>query len=263
LQSWAAERRKIDAVQRARRAERAVVSDVPGTTRDAIEELEPSGAFRAVDTAGLKRKAKSDVFEKLSGIKAIGTLEHADVALLVADATTPPTRQELRVARYVFAHKKPLVVALNKSDLLTLSLEEKADLVRSWQGIFNLFPGAYVLLVSALEKEPGRAEIGPDQGTRGGLEAHLDGRVEQGGSKDAQGRAGSLQCQKRKPYVHYPGFYKPATVYGILGARRESGDVSPQALRLAIERNVRYAWGSDRDRSSHKILRAQQKRYGL
>ncbi len=134
-------------------AERAVVSDVPGTTRDAIEELEPSGAFRAVDTAGLKRKAKSDVFEKLSGIKAIGTLEHADVALLVADATTPPTRQELRVARYVFAHKKPLVVALNKSDLLTLSLEEKADLVRSWQGIFNLFPGAYVLLVSALEKK--------------------------------------------------------------------------------------------------------------
>lgn len=134
-------------------AERAVVSDIPGTTRDAIEERDPLGTFRAVDTAGLKRKAKSDVFEKLSGIKAIGALEHADVALLVVDATTPPTRQELRVAKYVFDHKKPLVVAVNKSDLLPFSPKEKGDLVRSWQGVFNLFPGACVVLVSALKKK--------------------------------------------------------------------------------------------------------------
>jgi GTP-binding protein len=129
---------------------RALVSDIAGTTRDVIEEAEKAKAFSLFDTAGLKRTAKSDDLERLCGLKAALALKMADVALLVVDALTPPTRQSLRVARYVFENKKPLVVAMNKTDLLTASRRELEELAKAWSMSLSFFPGVLVIPVSGL-----------------------------------------------------------------------------------------------------------------
>lgn len=131
---------------------RAVVSEVAGTTRDVVEDVEKAGVFTLFDTAGLKRKAKSDELEQLSAIKAASALKTADVALLVVEAFAPPTRQSLRVARLVFENKKPLVVALNKTDLLPVSLRELENLAKAWSVSLSFFPGVLVIPVSGLRR---------------------------------------------------------------------------------------------------------------
>ena len=131
--------------------ERAVVHDMPGTTRDAIDTLVETelGPIRFVDTAGMRRKSKIDEnTEYYSLVRALKAVDEADVALLVIDATEGVTGQDQRLAERIDAAGSPIVVMLNKWELL--DAEARTEL--RWQvGDKLRFIGeAPVLPVSAL-----------------------------------------------------------------------------------------------------------------
>ena len=103
--------------------ERAIVSDVPGTTRDAIDtSLEWAGReVRLIDTAGVRRRGKvagGPAAERFATLRALKAVSRADVAVLVLDATDGLTAQDAHVAGYVVDDGAGLVVAVNKWDLV-------------------------------------------------------------------------------------------------------------------------------------------------
>lgn len=101
--------------------DRAVVHDMPGTTRDSIDTLveTPDGPVVFVDTAGMRRKGRiDDSAEYYSFVRALRSIDDADVALLVIDATVGVTAQDQRLAERVDASGCPVVLILNKWDLV-------------------------------------------------------------------------------------------------------------------------------------------------
>jgi GTPase len=101
--------------------ERSVVHDMPGTTRDSVDTVveTPEGPIRYIDTAGMRRKGKiDDGPEYYSFVRALRSVDDADIALLVIDATEGVTSQDQRLAERVDASGCPVVVLLNKWDLL-------------------------------------------------------------------------------------------------------------------------------------------------
>ena len=113
--------------------DRSVVHDLPGTTRDAIDTLieTEAGTLRLVDTAGMRRRARSgEGPEYYSLVRALRALDRSDVALLVLDSTEGVTHQDQRLAERIDASGSPVVILLNKWDLLdTESRLEVGDAV--------------------------------------------------------------------------------------------------------------------------------------
>ncbi len=106
---------------------RAIVSPVPGTTRDAVDEVvERDGRrFRFIDTAGIRRKGKTHLMaEKLSVIMARKHLEAADIALLVIDATEGVSALDAAIAGYAHESGRSVIILVNKWDLI-ISGEKK------------------------------------------------------------------------------------------------------------------------------------------
>ncbi len=101
--------------------QRLLVSDIPGTTRDAIDSLwEMNGkSYLLVDTAGIRRKGKVHrKLEKFSIIKALRSLDRCDVALIVIDAAEGVTDQDISIAGYAFERGCGCILLLNKWDLV-------------------------------------------------------------------------------------------------------------------------------------------------
>ena len=101
--------------------DRAIVHDLPGTTRDAIDTLieTAEGPVRFIDTAGMRRRARIDSgTEYYSLVRALRAVDSADVALLVVDASVGVTHQDQRLAERVDAAGCPVVILLNKWDLI-------------------------------------------------------------------------------------------------------------------------------------------------
>ena len=101
--------------------DRAVVHDMPGTTRDSIDTIVETddGPVRFVDTAGMRRKSRiDDGTEYYSFVRALKTIDHVDVALLVIDATEGVAHQDQRLAERIDAAGCPVVVLLNKWETL-------------------------------------------------------------------------------------------------------------------------------------------------
>ena len=132
--------------------DRAVVHDMPGTTRDTIDTVveTPEGPIRFIDTAGMRRKAKIDEgTEYYSLVRALQAVDKADVALLVIDATVGVTAQDQRLAERIDAAGSPIVVLLNKHELLT-DAEARADLDWQVRDRLHFIGDAPVLKISAL-----------------------------------------------------------------------------------------------------------------
>ena len=103
-------------------ADRAIVSPVPGTTRDAVDEIvERDGkTFRFIDTAGIRRKGKTHLMaEKLSVVMARKHLEAADIALLVIDATEGVSALDAAIAGYAHESGRSVIILVNKWDLVS------------------------------------------------------------------------------------------------------------------------------------------------
>jgi GTP-binding protein len=101
---------------------RAIVSPIPGTTRDAVDEVvERNGEkFRFVDTAGIRRKGKTRLMaEKLSVVMSRKHLEESDIALLVIDATEGVSSLDATIAGYAHESGRSVILLINKWDLVT------------------------------------------------------------------------------------------------------------------------------------------------
>ena len=101
-------------------AERAVVSEIPGTTRDSVSAEWSRDGRRLIlaDTGGLRRKRAESELEKMSEAATRSALRRADAALLLTDLSAGATRQDKRVADLIRESGKPVVLGANKSDLL-------------------------------------------------------------------------------------------------------------------------------------------------
>jgi GTP-binding protein len=112
---------KSSLVNRLAGEERMVVDSEPGTTRDALDvTVRADGKdYVFVDTAGVRRKGRvSEKIEKISVIKALKSLDKADVALLMVDATTGLSDQDAHIGGHAFEKGRPVVFLLNKWDLV-------------------------------------------------------------------------------------------------------------------------------------------------
>jgi len=101
--------------------DRVIVSDVAGTTRDAIDtELEYEGEkFTLIDTAGIRKRGKvKEDLERYSVMRALAAVRRADVAVLVCDANEGMTEQDVKIAGYIHDEGKPAIIALNKWDIV-------------------------------------------------------------------------------------------------------------------------------------------------
>lgn len=108
--------------------DRSIVSPIPGTTRDAVDEVvEHDGwKFRFIDTAGIRRKGKTNLMaEKLSVVMARKHLEAADIALLVIDATEGVSQLDAAIAGYAHESGRSVIIVINKWDLV-MSGEKKS-----------------------------------------------------------------------------------------------------------------------------------------
>jgi GTPase len=112
-------------------SERAIVSPVPGTTRDAVDEIvEHEGrSYRFIDTAGIRRKGKTHLMaEKLSVVMARKHLESADLALIIIDATEGVTALDATIAGYAHESGRSVIIVINKWDLVA------GKTLDSWRG---------------------------------------------------------------------------------------------------------------------------------
>jgi GTP-binding protein len=131
--------------------ERSVVHDMPGTTRDSVDTVveTDAGPIRFVDTAGMRRKSRIDEqTEYFSLVRALQSVDTADVAFLVIDATEGVTHQDQRLAERVDAAGCPVVVLLNKWEVL--DAEQREDVTEQVARRLAFVGDAPVLKISAL-----------------------------------------------------------------------------------------------------------------
>ena len=134
--------------------ERVIVSDVAGTTRDAIDSYfeNETGKYCFIDTAGMRRKSKvDDAIEKYSNMRSISAIDRADVCLILIDANDGVTEQDTKIAGLVHEAGKAAVIVVNKWDAVenkeTNTMRDMETKVR--QGLSYMLY-APVLFLSAL-----------------------------------------------------------------------------------------------------------------
>ncbi len=133
--------------------ERVIVSDVAGTTRDAIDSLFENeyGKFRFIDTAGMRRKSKvDDAIEKYSNLRSIAAIDRADVCLILIDANEGVTEQDTKIAGLAHEAGKACIIVANKWDTVekeTNTMNEQTAKIRQDLSYMTYAP---ILFISAL-----------------------------------------------------------------------------------------------------------------
>ncbi len=141
------------------RSERAIVSELPGTTRDAIDiSYQRNGQeFLFIDTAGIRRRGKhSTSVEVFSVMRAERSIRRADLCVLIVDLTMGVTAQDKRIAGLIQKARKAAIIVLNKWDLVKPKRKEKetiAQLVDETRAQIFFLDYAPVLIASALTGE--------------------------------------------------------------------------------------------------------------
>lgn len=133
--------------------ERVVVSDIAGTTRDAVNtKIENKyGKYTLIDTAGIRKKNK--IFEKLeeySVMKARAAIDRADVAIIVIDAVEGPTDQDEKIAGIAHELGKSMIIAVNKWDLVNKDEVTVTSYTKNLRKSFKFMSYAPVITISAL-----------------------------------------------------------------------------------------------------------------
>jgi len=132
--------------------ERVIVSDIAGTTRDAIDSLVENefGRFNFTDTAGLRRKSKvDDKLEKYSVIRAKMAIERSDVCVIMIDGTDGFTEQDSKVAGLALEEGKACIIAVNKWDIVEKDGRTMDSYRRSLMNDFSFMSFAPIIFISA------------------------------------------------------------------------------------------------------------------
>jgi GTP-binding protein len=133
--------------------ERAIVSPIPGTTRDSIDSRfrYDGHELTFLDTAGLRRRGKAEEdLEKYSVIRTVGAIERSHICVLLMDATELLTAQDTHIGGFVNEAARGVIIVVNKWDL-SKELELERELVKKHvESRFKFFPGVPLLFTSAL-----------------------------------------------------------------------------------------------------------------
>jgi GTP-binding protein len=133
-------------------AERAIVSEIPGTTRDAVDEkmIFSDVPVTLIDTAGIRRRGRVEPgVEKYSVVRSMRAIERCDVALLMIDATSGISEQDTHIAGYILEEWKSTVVLVNKWDAIekdTYTMQQYTERIRQE---LKFMPYVPVLFISA------------------------------------------------------------------------------------------------------------------
>ncbi len=133
--------------------DRVIVSDIAGTTRDAIDTPFTDGEDRYVliDTAGIRRKSRiTENIEKYSIIRAIAAVEKSDVCLLVIDASEGVTEQDKKIAGYSHENGKGMVIVVNKWDIIEKDNHTMNEFIKQIRNELTYISYAPIVFVSAL-----------------------------------------------------------------------------------------------------------------
>ncbi|WP_038069382.1 MULTISPECIES: ribosome biogenesis GTPase Der [Thermoanaerobacterium] len=130
--------------------ERAIVSDIPGTTRDALDTYfeKDDKKYVIIDTAGMRKKGRiEDKIERYSVLRALAAIDRSDICILVIDATEGPTEQDTKIAGYAFEQNKAMIIAVNKWDLIekdNSTVNEYTKLIREKFSFMSFAPITFI-----------------------------------------------------------------------------------------------------------------------
>ena len=132
---------------------RVTVSDVAGTTRDAIDtEIVYNGTeYVLIDTAGLRRKSKiKENIERYSIIRTVAAIERSDVVILMIDATEGVSEQDAKIAGIAHDRGRGLIIAVNKWDAIEKDNHTVKEYTKKVRDILSFVPYAEIIFISAL-----------------------------------------------------------------------------------------------------------------
>ena len=136
--------------------ERVIVSNVAGTTRDAIDSrfTNDKGSFVFIDTAGMRKKSKiEEDIEKYSVLRATMAIDRADVCLIMIDATEGVTEQDTKVAGIAHEAGKGIIVVVNKWDLIAKETNTMRDFKRKIEAEFPFMTYAPSVFISVKDHQ--------------------------------------------------------------------------------------------------------------
>ena len=133
--------------------ERVIVSNVAGTTRDAIDSrfTNDKGSFVFIDTAGMRKKSKiEEDIEKYSVLRATMAIDRADVCLIMIDATEGVTEQDAKIAGIAHERGKGIIIAVNKWDAIEKNDKTVYEYTNKIRNILSYMPYAEITFISAV-----------------------------------------------------------------------------------------------------------------
>ncbi|MGL4949069.1 MAG: ribosome biogenesis GTPase Der [Anaeroplasmataceae bacterium] len=134
---------------------RVVVSNIPGTTRDAIDTTFTAYGknYVVIDTAGLKKRGKIyENVDKYSSIRTIDAIERSEIVLLVLNAEEGFIEQDKHVGQYIEEYNRPCIIVINKWDTITKDSKTMNEWTKDIRSEFKYLPYAPIVFLSALEK---------------------------------------------------------------------------------------------------------------
>ena len=143
---------KSSLINKLAQEDRVIVSNIAGTTRDAIDtDIKYNGKeYVFIDTAGLRRKSKvTEDIERYSIIRAVAAVERADVVILVIDATEGVTEQDAKIAGIAHDRGKGIIIAVNKWDAIEKNNDTVKEHTQDIRDVLSFMPYAEILFISA------------------------------------------------------------------------------------------------------------------
>ena len=151
---------KSSLVNRLLGADRVIVSDIAGTTRDAVDTPFEMGGkkYVIIDTAGMRKKSsiEDDSVEDYSVMRSVWAISRADVVITVLDATVPVSEQDVRIAGYVADEGKPGIIVVNKWDAIekdTFTVNKFEDEIKKQFAFMSYYVSLYVSAKTGLRTD--------------------------------------------------------------------------------------------------------------
>ena len=132
--------------------QRMIVSDVPGTTRDAVDVRVENqfGRFLVIDTAGMRKRGSiNEAIERYSVARSLAAVNKADVCVIMIDAAEGYTEQDSKIAGYAHEQGKACIIAVNKWDLVPKETGTMEAMRKKYESDFSFMSYAPILFISA------------------------------------------------------------------------------------------------------------------